>query len=173
MSLIGWIGQAPRRPPAADRQLPFCRRCHGTGHALRGVVHSPVAFGRLTGLQIAIERLEHVNSAADGGSNQRWRRGTRKQADLPASEEMVLARPQPFERRSREWPVSAPGSHWKPRRGSPVLHSSEPFRSGTAEGSFGSSPAVPACQRRGGSTSRSGLPELDRADLKLRNLLAG
>ena len=116
MSLIGWIGQAPRRPPAADRQLPFCRRCHGTGHALRGVVHSPVAFGRLTGLQIAIERLEHVNSAADGGSNQRWRRGTRKHADLPASEEMVLARPQPFDRRSREWPVSAPGSHWKPRR---------------------------------------------------------
>jgi hypothetical protein len=38
---------------------------------------------------------------------------------------------------------------------------------------FGSSPAVPARQRRGGSTSRSGLPELDRADLKLRNLLAG
>ena len=28
-------------------------------------------------------------------------------------------------------------------------------------------------QRRGRSTSRSGLPELDRADLKLRNLLAG
>jgi hypothetical protein len=28
-------------------------------------------------------------------------------------------------------------------------------------------------QRRGKSTSRSGLPELDRADLKLRNLLAG
>jgi hypothetical protein len=39
--------------------------------------------------------------------------------------------------------------------------------------SFGSSPAVPARQRRGGSTSRSGLPELDRADLKLRNVLAG
>src|ERR1700730_2283914 len=35
------------------------------------------------------------------------------------------------------------------------------------------SPAVPARQRRGRSTSRSGLPELDRADLKLRNLLAG
>src|SRR6202035_1227109 len=35
------------------------------------------------------------------------------------------------------------------------------------------SPAVPARQRRGGSTSRSGLPELDRADLKLRNLFAG
>jgi DNA polymerase IV len=33
--------------------------------------------------------------------------------------------------------------------------------------------AVPARQRRRGSTSRSGLPELDRADLKLRNLLAG
>src|ERR1700730_8972087 len=28
-------------------------------------------------------------------------------------------------------------------------------------------------QRRGRSTSRSGLPELDRADLKFRNLLAG
>ena len=39
--------------------------------------------------------------------------------------------------------------------------------------SSGSSPAVPARQRRGRSTSRSGLPELDRADLKLRNLLAG
>ena len=36
-----------------------------------------------------------------------------------------------------------------------------------------SSRAVPARQRRGGSTSRSGHPELDRADLKLRNLLAG
>src|ERR1700726_3268850 len=35
------------------------------------------------------------------------------------------------------------------------------------------SPAVPARQRRGRSTSRSGLPELARADLKLRNLLAG
>src|SRR6478736_4181100 len=35
------------------------------------------------------------------------------------------------------------------------------------------SPAVPARQRRGRSTSRSGLPELDRVDLKLRNLLAG
>jgi hypothetical protein len=34
-------------------------------------------------------------------------------------------------------------------------------------------PAVPARQRRGRSTSRNGLPELDRADLKLRNLLAG
>src|SRR6202011_5070986 len=32
------------------------------------------------------------------------------------------------------------------------------------------SPAVPARQRRGRSTSISGLPELDRADLKLRNL---
>jgi hypothetical protein len=37
----------------------------------------------------------------------------------------------------------------------------------------GSSPDVPARQRRGRSTSKSGLPELDRADLKLRNLLAG
>ena len=42
-----------------------------------------------------------------------------------------------FDRQSREWPVSAPSSHRRPRRGLSVLHSSESFRSGTAEGSFG------------------------------------
>ena len=50
---------------------------------------------------------------------------------------------------------------------------STPLTSPLVRVGLGSSPAVPACQRRGRSTSRSGLPELDRADLKLRNLLAG
>jgi hypothetical protein len=51
-------------------------------------------------------------------------------------------------------------------------HAGEPA-DGRIDFRIGSSPAVPARQRRGTSTSRSGLPELDRADLKLRNLLAG
>ena len=62
----------------------------------------------------------------------------------------------------RDWAAEVP---WPYHRGA--------NRAGPPHFRIGSSPAVPARQRRGRSTSRSGLPELDRADLKLRNLLAG
>src|ERR1700738_3701927 len=53
------------------------------------------------------------------------------------------------------------------------LETSGPFTLRCRDFRNGSFPAVPARPRRGRSTSRSGLPELDRTDLKLRNLLAG